>query len=146
LETQIEPMAIFHIKSKVFSQRKYILVRMASQNSKAWESTFIAFRKVWKQHAEDLPFKYDFIDQNFAAHFKSQQQFGKALQIMASLALLIACLGLLGVVIFTVERRTKEIGIRKISGAGIWNILVLISQGYTKLIILAFAIAAPLSY
>ncbi|HKZ37640.1 MAG TPA: FtsX-like permease family protein, partial [Chryseolinea sp.] len=146
LETRIEPMAIFHIKSKVFSQRKYTLVRIAPQNSKAWKSTFIAFRKAWKQHAGDLPFKYDFIDQNFAAHFQSQQQFGKALQIMASLALLIACLGLLGMVIFTVERRTKEIGIRKISGAGIWNILVLISQGYTKLIIVAFAIAAPLSY
>lgn len=146
LETRIEPMAIFHIKSKVFSQRKFALVRLAPENSKAWESTFIALKKVWKQHAGELPFKYEFVDQTFASRLQTQQQFGKALQIMAGLALLIACLGLLGMVIYTLEHRTKEIGIRKVSGAGIWNILVLISQGYTKLIIIAFAIGAPLSY
>jgi putative ABC transport system permease protein len=146
LETRIEPMAIFHIKSKVWSQRKFALIRISSQNSEAWEFTFIALKKVWKQHAGDLPLQYEFIDQTFEAKLQTQQQFGDALQIMASLAILIACLGLLGMVIYTLEQRTKEIGIRKISGASIWNILVLISQGYTKLIIIAFAIGAPLSY
>jgi putative ABC transport system permease protein len=146
LETRIEPMAIFHIKSKVFTRQKFALIRIVPQNSKAWESTFIALRKVWKQHAGDLPFKYEFVDESFAANLQSQQQFGKALQILASLALLIACLGLLGMVIFTVEQRIKEIGIRKVSGASVWNILVLISEGYTKLILVAFAIGAPFSY
>ncbi len=146
LETRIEPMGIFHIKNKVFSQRRFALVRIAPQNSEGWKSTFIALKKVWKQHAGDLPFKYEFVDQSFEAKLQTQQQFGKALQIMAALTLLIACLGLLGMVIYTLEQRTKEIGIRKISGASIWNILVLISQGYTKLIIIAFAIGGPLSY
>jgi putative ABC transport system permease protein len=90
--------------------------------------------------------EYQFVDQAFAVKWQNQQQFGKALQIMSGLALLIACLGLLGIVIYTIEQRTKEIGIRKISGAGIWDILVLVSQGYAKLIIIAFAIGAPLSY
>jgi putative ABC transport system permease protein len=146
LDKQIEPMAIFHMKSKVYNRHKYVLVRIAPQDSRGWESMFIALKNVWKQHAGDKPFKYEFVDQAFAAKLQTQQQFGKALQIMASLAILIACLGLLGMVIYTLEQRTKEIGIRKISGAGIWNILVLISQGYTKLIVIAFTMAAPLSY
>jgi putative ABC transport system permease protein len=139
-------MAIFHIKSKVFNQRKFALIRIISQDSKAWASTFIALKKNWKQHAEDLPFKYEFVDQTFAAKLQTQQQFGRALQIMAGLAILIACLGLFGMVIYTLEQRTKEIGIRKISGASIWNILVLNSQDYTRLIIIAFAVGTPLSY
>lgn len=146
LEKRIEPMAIFHIKSKVYNQNKFALIRIAPQDSKAWESTFIALKKVWKQHAGDLPFDYKFVDQAFASKLQTQKQFGTSLRIMASLALLIACLGLLGMVIYTLEQRTKEIGIRKISGAGVWNILVLISQGYTKLIVIAFALGAPVSY
>jgi putative ABC transport system permease protein len=146
LEKKIEPMAIFHIKSKVFSQRKFALIRIISQDSKAWASTFIALKKNWKQHAGDLPFKYEFVDQTFAAKLQTQQQFGRALQIMAGLAILLACLGLFGMVIYTLEQRTKEIGIRKISGASIWNILVLNSQDYTRLIIIAFAVGTPLSY
>ena len=65
---------------------------------------------------------------------------------MATLAILIASLGLLGMIIYSLEQRTKEIGIRKVSGASVWNILTLISRGYTKLIIVAFLIGAPLSY
>jgi putative ABC transport system permease protein len=53
---------------------------------------------------------------------------------------------LLGMIIYALEQRTKEIGIRKVTGASVWNILVLISQGYTKLIVIAFVIGAPISY
>ena len=65
---------------------------------------------------------------------------------MASLAILIAGLGLLGMIIYMLEQRTKEIGIRKVSGASVWDILVLVSKGYIKLILLAFLIGAPISY
>lgn len=146
LETRIEPMAIFHTGSKVFSQRKYVLVRVASQDTQAWETTFMMLRKLWKEQAGDLPFNYEFVDQSFAAKLQTQLQFGKTLQIMAGLALAIAGLGLIGMVIYSLETRTKEIGIRKVSGAGVWNILALVSQGHTKLIIVAFVIGAPLSY
>lgn len=60
--------------------------------------------------------------------------------------MLIASLGLLGMIIYTLEQRTKEIGIRKVSGASVWNILVLVSKDYSKLIALAFVISAPLAY
>lgn len=146
LETRIEPMAVFHIKSKVYSNHKFALVRIAPQDREAWQSTIMAIKKVWKRHAGDIPFKYEFVDETFASKLQTQQQFGKALQIMSSLTLLIASLGLLGMVIYSLEQRTKEIGIRKISGASVWNILVLISREYTKLIVIAFAVGAPLSY
>jgi len=146
LESQIEPMAIFHMESKVYNQRKFALIRIAPQDGKQWESTLAALKTAWKQHAGDLPFKYSFVDQTYAARLQTQEQFGKALQVLAGLALLIACLGLLGMVIYTLEHRTKEIGIRKISGAGVWNILILVSQGYARLIVIAFAVGAPLSY
>ena len=149
LATPIEPMAIFHIKNTFVTgtgERKFVALRIAGQNSEAWEKTFAALSTAWKKHAGDYPFQYDFVDDTFEQTFRTQQQFGKALTVMASLAILIAGLGLLGMIIYMLEQRTKEIGIRKVSGASVWDILVLVSKGYTKLILLAFLIGAPLSY
>jgi putative ABC transport system permease protein len=149
LATPIEPMAIFHIKNQSVvggGERKYVALRIAGQNSQAWEKTFAALNSAWKKHAGDFPFQYEFVNDTFAKTFKTQQQFGKALTVMASLAILIAGLGLLGMIIYTLEQRTKEIGIRKVSGASVTDILMLVAKGYTKLIILAFLIGAPLSY
>ncbi|HTE31736.1 MAG TPA: ABC transporter permease [Chryseolinea sp.] len=146
LETAIQPMAIFHIRSKVFNQRKFVLVRLAAGQVKLWQSTSLVLKNVWKEYAGDLPFQYKFIDQTFAAQLEGHQQFGRSLKIMAALAILIACLGLLGMVVYSLEQRTKEIGIRKISGASVINIVTLISKGYTRLIIISFVISAPVSY
>jgi putative ABC transport system permease protein len=146
LEERISPMALFHIKSKVFSDRKFALLRFASGESAEWEAAIAAVGKTWKRHAGDLPFQYEFVDDNFAARLQTQQQFAIVLQAMSGLAILIAFLGLLGMVVFSLERRTKEIGIRKISGATTLNIMGLISAEYAKLIIAAFAIGAPASY
>jgi putative ABC transport system permease protein len=148
LDTGIEPMAIFNIRSRNIDHDKnnIVLIRVQPQNSAAWQTTLDGIHKVWKQHAANTPLEYGFIDEQFADTFKSEAQFGKVLILMASLAILIACLGLLGMIIFALEQRTKEIGIRKISGASVWQILKLISSGYTKLIVIAFIIGTPLSY
>jgi putative ABC transport system permease protein len=147
LATPIEPMAIFHVKNKDLRRDKqFIVLRIAAQDSDAWKHTMTAIRSLWKVHAGSSPFQYTFVDQDFAETFQSQQHFGKILIIMATLAILIASLGLLGMIIYMLEQRTKEIGIRKVSGASVWNILVLISRGYTKLIVIAFLIGAPIAY
>ncbi|HEY1202807.1 MAG TPA: FtsX-like permease family protein, partial [Niastella sp.] len=148
LEAPIEPMGIFHIKNeKVWrGDKRFLVLRMEPQSSDAWETTFANLNTLWKAHAGDTPFDYQFIDQSFADTFKTQQQFGKVLTVMATLAIMIAALGLLGMIIYALEQRTKEIGIRKVSGASVMDILMLISKGYTKLIIIAFVIGAPLSY
>jgi putative ABC transport system permease protein len=141
-------MAVFHMKNKhVHSgDRKFLALRIVPQNSNAWRTTFARLNKVWKQHAGDTPFEYSFVDQVFAETFKTQQQLGKVLMVLSVLAILIASLGLLGMIVYALEQRMKEIGIRKVSGASVSQILVLISKGYTKLILIAFFIGSPLAY
>ncbi len=148
LQTPIEPMAIFHIRSKIIGagDDRFAVLRVAGQSTQAWEKTLTGVNTLWKKHTGDLTFQYAFVNESFANTFKTQQQFGKALTVMAVLAILIATLGLLGMIIYMLEQRTKEIGIRKVAGASVWNILTLVSKGYTKLIGVAFLIGAPISY
>jgi putative ABC transport system permease protein len=148
LAAAIEPMGIFHIKNKqIFDgPTDQLVVRIQGQSADAWTNTIASLKNVWHEHAGDTPFEYGFIDEYFEQTFKTQQRFGTVLTVMAFLAIMIACLGLLGMIIYAIEQRTKEIGIRKVSGASVLDILVLISKGYTKLIVIAFVIGAPLSY
>ena len=148
LDGPIEPLGIFNMKNKMIEDdgNDFMVLKIAPQNSEAWQNTLTSLQKVWKQHAGDTPFQYSFVDANFAETFATHEQFGKVLRVMATLAILIASLGLLGMIVYSLEQRTKEIGIRKVVGASVYNILVLISSGYTKLILVAFAIGAPVSY
>ena len=149
LEAPIEPFAIFHIKNQELGgagESEFVVMKVAGQNREGWNDTFAALEVLWKKHAGDTPLQYEFVDDAFASTFSTQQNFGNSLTLMAALAMLIAGLGLLGMIIYTLEHRTKEIGIRKVSGASTWNILTLISGSYTKLIFIAFLLGAPLSY
>lgn len=148
LAAPIAPMAIFHVNNNQVHDRviRFLALRLDTESAQAVEATVASLNKLWKQHAGDTPFEYEFVDQAFAETFKTHQQFGKALTVMAGLAILIASLGLLGMIIYALEQRTKEIGIRKVSGASVWDILMLISRSYATLIFLAFLIAAPAAY
>ena len=149
LGNPIEPMAIFHIKNKNLfgaGDKQYVVLRIEGQTSAALEKTIASLTTLWKEKAGDVAFDYSFVDQAFANTFRAQQNFGKTLTVLASLGILIAALGLLGMIVYTLEQRTKEIGIRKVSGASVKDILILVSKGYIKLILIAFFIGAPLSY
>ncbi len=149
LESAIQPMAIFHIRNQEVvgaGEKEFIALRIAAQDSKAWKTTLTSLEQLWKVHAGDAPFQYSFVDDAFAETFHTQQQFGNALSVLAVLALVIAGLGLLAMIVYTLEQRTKEIGIRKVSGASVWNILTLIASGYTRLVIAAFLIGAPVAW
>jgi putative ABC transport system permease protein len=148
IASPVEPLAIFNIKNKYVYDidKNYIIVKIKPQGSDAWKKTISDLNEQWKQYAADTPFQYSFVDKNFAQTFSTQEQFGKILTVMAALAILIASLGLLGMIIYSLEQRTKEIGIRKVSGASVLDILKLISRGYTQLIIVAFCLSAPVAY
>ncbi len=148
LENPIEPMAIFHIKTKNLypEPSHYLALRMEPQSRANWDVTISQLNTLWRTHAGDVPFDYYFVDQAFAETFKSQQRFGTILTVMATLAIMIAGLGLLGMIVYSLEQRTKEIGIRKVSGARVLDILALISKRYTQLILLSFVIGAPIGY
>jgi ABC-type transport system, involved in lipoprotein release, permease component len=91
-------------------------------------------------------FDYYFLDEKFNEQYKDDQLFGKAFAIFAGFAVFIACLGLLGLSLFTTAQRTKEIGVRKVLGASVSNIVILLSKDFVKLILVAFVIASPIAW
>lgn len=101
---------------------------------------------LWKQRVPDEPFQYHFIDDNFGALLQKEQVLGKAVVFFTALAILISCLGLFGLAAYTTEQRTKEIGIRKVLGASVSNIVLLLNKQFTKLVVVSLLIAIPFSY
>jgi putative ABC transport system permease protein len=100
----------------------------------------------WKSMAPGQPFQYSFLDDAFGKMYASEQRLGSIFGIFAVLAIIIACLGLFALTAFTAEQRTKEIGIRKVLGASIGSIVVLLSKEFGKLILIAFVLSLPISW
>jgi putative ABC transport system permease protein len=92
------------------------------------------------------PFDYRFIDQTFDQQYQADERFGWFFGLAACLAIFIACLDLFGLSLFTVEQRSKEIGIRRVLGASAQQILALLNRDYVKLLMLALGLATPLAY
>jgi putative ABC transport system permease protein len=103
-------------------------------------------KNVWESQVTNYPFNYSFLDDHFNALYRSDEQMSFVVTIMASLAILISCMGLFGLAAITTERKTKEIGIRKALGATESQITYLLSRNFTILILLSFLIASPLTY
>ncbi len=105
-----------------------------------------AAEDAWREVNPDFAFEYFFVDQTFARLYEAEQRFGRVFVTFAALAVSIACLGLFGLASFTAERRTKEIGVRKVLGATIPNLFRLLSNEFIWLVIVANAIAWPIAY
>ena len=101
---------------------------------------------IWKNEVPGEPFNFSFLDQDFARMYTSEQKLGKLFAVFSSLAIIIACLGLFALTAFTTEQRTKEIGIRKVMGASTLTIILLLSREFSRLIVIAFILAAPLAW
>jgi putative ABC transport system permease protein len=102
--------------------------------------------KIWRELEPAYPFQYTFLDESFDRLYRSEQRMGQIFISFTSIAILISCLGLFGLASFTTEQRTKEIGIRKVLGASLSNILLLLSREFTKWVLLANLIAWPIAY
>jgi putative ABC transport system permease protein len=118
-------------------------IRFSSTDTK---DVIAQVEKQWKKVAPDVPFEYTFLDEAFGKMYASESRLGSVFAIFAALAIVIACLGLFGLTAFTAEQRTKEIGIRKVLGASVSSIVLLLSKEFGKLIVIAFVLAAPLSW
>ncbi|HVE60503.1 MAG TPA: FtsX-like permease family protein, partial [Chitinophagaceae bacterium] len=101
---------------------------------------------LWKKMAPGEPFNYSFLDEDFNAMYDSEQRSGKIFISFAILAILIACLGLFGLATYAAEQRTKEIGIRKVLGATVSNIVGMLSKDFLKLVAIAALIAFPIAW
>jgi putative ABC transport system permease protein len=102
--------------------------------------------KLWNQAYPDYVYEYKFLDETIANFYKQESQLSMLYKIFAAIAIFISCLGLYGLVSFMAAQRTKEVGIRKVLGASVGNIVSLFSKEFLVLIVLAFAIAGPIAY
>jgi putative ABC transport system permease protein len=115
-------------------------------NSSNTQEIIQSIEKVWKQLAPGQPFLYSFLDEDFGRMYASEQRLGKIFALFALLAIIIACLGLFALTAFTAEQRTKEIGVRKVLGASVSSIVLLLSKEFGKLILIAFVITIPIAW
>lgn len=102
--------------------------------------------KTWNRQFPGNPVRYFFLDDYFNNQYQADRKFGQFFQLFSLLAIFIACLGLLGLSSYTISRRTKEIGVRKVNGAKISEVLVLLNKDFVKWVLVAFIIAMPLSW
>jgi len=100
----------------------------------------------WNTLGPGQPFDYTFMDEDFSSVYESETRIGQIFSVFTFLAILIACLGLFGLATFTAEQRTKEVGIRKVIGASIGRIFVLLTAEIMKWVLIANLIALPLAY
>ena len=110
------------------------------------DETLALMEQTWTAFEPTHPFTYSFLDQQFAQLYLAEARVSKLLNYATALAIFIACLGLFGLAAFTAEQRTKEIGIRKVLGASVGGIVVLLSKDFVRLVGIALVVAAPLAY
>ena len=113
--------------------------KSASQNIAVIEGVF-------KEHFPDIPFEYQFVDEEYGQKFAAEERVGSLAGIFTALAILISCLGLFGLTSFVAEQRTKEIGVRKVLGATVFNVWNMLSKDFLKLVIISCFIAVPIAY
>ncbi len=101
---------------------------------------------IFQKHDPGSPFNYDFADEEYALKFKSEERIGQLASFFATLAIFISCLGLFGLASFTAEQRVKEIGVRKVLGASILDLWMLLSKDFVRLVLLSLLIAIPIGY
>ncbi|MGK6350407.1 FtsX-like permease family protein [Parapedobacter sp. DT-150] len=122
---------------------RYLMVRF---NTGDLRETLRQYEAAYKRVVPDAPFDYTFLDSHLKSLYQSDQQTASVLLSFSVLAIFVGCLGLFGLAAFTAEKRTKEIGVRKVLGATVPSLVRLLSLDFIKLVIVAFVIACPLAY
>jgi putative ABC transport system permease protein len=139
LKENVRPMAIMLGREPNFE----MAVRLSPGNT---QEQIALLESIFKKYSPGSPFEYTFIDQNFDALFRAEQRMSQIILIFTILAIGIACLGLYGLAAYTAEQRAKEISIRKVMGATVSQVMVLMSRDFTILVVIAFLIATPLAW
>ncbi|NIR52884.1 FtsX-like permease family protein [candidate division KSB1 bacterium] len=121
----------------------YAAVRVRGQNL---EQTIAYMGEIWEKYSAKHPFDYFFLDEQFDKMYKDEQQLSLVFRYAALLAVFVACLGLFGLASFAAERKKKEVGIRKVLGASVQNIVILLSKDVIRLVLLANLIAWPIAW
>jgi putative ABC transport system permease protein len=138
LQTPIEPIIFYPQNSNA-----YITIQLTPDR---WSEKVTSLENIYRKYFPGNPFDYSFVDESFNKAYLKEQQYGKLFTTASLWAIIIACLGLFGLATFTVESRTKEIGIRKVLGAGTIAIVKLLSKDFIVLVFVSIFIGCPISY
>ncbi len=139
LHQQIEPL-LFHVLPSGFN---YVLVKIGAGNI---PRTLAGLEKKWTGFDPAHSFDYSFLNNDFDALYRAEERMQAIFGNFTLLAVFIACLGLFGLASFTIQQRTKEIGVRKVLGASVSQIVMILSKEFTRLVLIAFVVACPLAY
>jgi putative ABC transport system permease protein len=115
-------------------------------NTRNLRVTLAQIENKWKTVAPNEHFEYSFMDEDFNALYRTEQRMGSLFVVFTALAIIIACLGLFGLAAYAAEQRSREIGIRKILGAGVSTLVTMLSKDFIKLILISIVIATPLAW
>lgn len=125
------------------NDRKYFSAKV---NTGKLSQTIASLQTSFEELYPDSPFEYFFMDEHFARQYEADRRFGQVFSVFSGIAIFIACLGLFGLVSYATIQRSKEIGVRKVLGATVTSLLVLLSKDFIKLVLLAIVIACPVAY
>jgi putative ABC transport system permease protein len=137
LQKAIQPLILFPNRNN----RHYYSVKIQGDPA----ATVAGIKKTWDRYFPADPYDYFFLDEFFDQQYAENQRFGQVFGLFASLTILIACFGLLGLSAYSVIQRTKEIGIRKVLGASTQNLIFILSKDFLLLVCIAFVIAIPVT-
>jgi fumarate reductase subunit D len=137
LHEKINPLVIFN------SDQWRTVFFIKTRPGKA-AAALAATRSIWQRYVDDKPFEYTFLDEDFDDLYKTDAKVSTLILTFSLIAILISCLGLLGLAAFNAQQRVREIGIRKILGATVANIMLLLSQDFIRLVLLSVLIATPI--
>ncbi|CAG5005459.1 hypothetical protein DYBT9275_03585 [Dyadobacter sp. CECT 9275] len=140
LHKEIKP---FGLTTTIGDKHQYFITRVKTQE---YSKLITDFEQIWKKLNPDTPFTYSFLDQDFGNNYEKEHRTGRIVIYFTLIAIVIACLGLFGLATFSAEQRTKEIGVRKVLGASVLNVVGLLSKDFIVLIFIAMGIAAPVGW
>jgi putative ABC transport system permease protein len=139
----INPFMFFNIKSKMYGDIRTVAIRFNTPDA---ASLIAKIEKRWNQIADATPFEYSFLDEELKMRYQEEQRLGSLFSVFTVLSITIAVIGLVGLVAYSAEQRKKEIGVRKVFGASLSSIYVMMNTQYVKLLVVALIIATPLSW
>lgn len=162
VEDPFPPMKIIGVVQDMIAQSPYEPVKQAVYAFDKWgnqsfynlrlnpdrsaSENIATIENVFTTHFPDIPFQYDFVDSEYGEKFAAEERIGTLSAIFTALAILISCLGLFGLTSYVAEQRKKEIGVRKVLGASVFNVWNMLSKDFLKLVVISCFIAIPIAY
>lgn len=138
LKSRIEPAAFYYTPANY-----RLFVKTTGRDA---QKAIASVQATWGKYSPEFPFRYTFVDEDYDSMYRTEQRTGKLFNIFAVVAILISCLGLFGLAAYTAQVKTKEIGIRKVLGASVNNIIHLLAQDFVSLVLIALVIATPIGW